>query len=193
MTMFSISNDNRTPATLRADLLLVALLVALGVAARLAPHALNFSPIVASALFAGVVLHRRGLSPVVPLAAMFVSDLALGFDHWPIAIVVYAAMTLPALVGILARRWRLAYVVLPAVLSCSLIFYVTTNFAVWAFGGLYSLDMAGLVQCYVAALPFLKHTIAGDLFWSAVLFGGAWLIQHMQARNEARATVNIRR
>jgi hypothetical protein len=79
------------------------------------------------------------------------------------------------------------------VLSCSLIFYLSTNFAVWAFSSLYSHDMAGLAQCYIAALPFLKHTVAGDLFWSAVLFGGAWLLQLMQARSGDTARADIRR
>ena len=73
-------------------------------------------------------------------------------------------------------------------LSCSLIFFVTTNFAVWAFSGMYSLDMAGLTQCYVAALPFLKYTVAGDLFWAAVLFGGAWLVQRLTTRATALTT-----
>ncbi len=36
---------------------------------------------------------------------------------------------------------------------------------------MYSLDSAGLIQCYIAGLPFLKYTLAGDLFWSVVLFG----------------------
>jgi len=91
--------------------------------------------------------------------------------------VVYAAMAFPVAVGIVARRYRLSRALLPATLSCSLMFFVTTNFAVWAFGGLYSLDWAGLTACYVAALPFLKYTLAGDLFWTAALFGGAWLLQ----------------
>ena len=62
--------------------------------------------------------------------------------------------------------------------SCSLIFFVATNFAVWLFSGLYPLDLQGLAQCYVAALPFLEMTVMGDLFWTAILFGGAWLVQH---------------
>ena len=65
--------------------------------------------------------------------------------------VVYAAMVLPALLGIagaaIPRRRR---VIVPRALACSLIFFAATNFAVWAFSGMYSLDMAGLVQCYVA-------------------------------------------
>jgi hypothetical protein len=83
---------------------------------------------------------------------------------------------LTAVAGMWARHHRQFRVVVPVMLACSLMFFVTTNFAVWAFSGIYSLDMAGLVQCYVAGLPFLKHTVAGDLFWTAVLFGGAWLL-----------------
>jgi hypothetical protein len=62
--------------------------------------------------------------------------------------------------------------------ACSLVFFVASNFAVWAFSGMYSLDLAGLSQCFIAALPFLQNTVAGDLFWTAVLFGAAWAIQN---------------
>jgi hypothetical protein len=176
--------DPRTsrPASLRGDVMLVLFLIGLGVAARLLPHATNFSPIVASALFAGVVLRHRALALLVPVGAMLLSNLVLGFDDWRISAVVYAAMALPAVIGMLARRYRPSRMVVPAVLSCSLIFFTTTNFAVWAFGGLYSLDPAGLAACYIAALPFLQYTVAGDLFWAVVLFGGAWLVQRLSAR-----------
>jgi hypothetical protein len=64
-------------------------------------------------------------------------------------------------------------------LPCSLLFFVLSNFAVWAFSGMYALDWQGLTACYVAALPFLQNTIAGDMFWTAVLFGGAWAVQSL--------------
>src|SRR5205814_9656153 len=118
------------------------------VAARLLWHAPNVSPVAASALFAGMMLRRRSLALVVPLAALLIGDAVLGFDHWPVMAVVYAALTLPAVAGILARQLRASRVVVPTVLACSLIFFVTTNFAVWAWSGLYSADMAGLIQCY---------------------------------------------
>jgi hypothetical protein len=102
--------------------------------------------------------------------------------------VVYAALTLPAVAGILARRYRASRVIVPTILACSLIFFITTNFAVWAFSALYSLDMAGLLNCYAAGLPFLKYTVIGDLFWAAVLFGGAWLVQRLTARTAALAS-----
>jgi len=178
MTPFlpTASQGNQTSSTLRADLLLAAFLIGLDVAVRLLPHALNLTPLAASALFAGVMLRHRSLALLVPLTAMLLSNLVIGFDDWRISAVVYGALALTAVAGMWAQRHRLFRVVVPVMLSCSLMFFVTTNFAVWAFSGIYSLDMAGLVQCYIAGLPFLKHTVAGDLLWTAVLFGGAWLL-----------------
>ena len=66
-------------------------------------------------------------------------------------------------------------------LPCSLIFFAASNFAVWAFSGMYGLTWHGLTECYVAALPFLQTTVAGDMFWTAVLFGGAWAVQSLPA------------
>jgi hypothetical protein len=171
-----------------ADVALVVFLIGFDVAARLLWHVPNVSPVAASALFAGMVLRRRSLAFAVPLAALLIGDAILGFDHWQAMAVVYAALTLPAIAGILARHLRASRVVVPAVLACSLIFFLTTNFAVWAWSGIYGADMAGLIQCYVMGLPFLKYTIAGDLFWAAVLFGGAWLVQRLTARTGALAS-----
>ncbi len=165
------------------DLLMILFLVGFDVAARLLLHTWNVSPIAASALFAGMMLRRRWLALLVPIAALALSDLALGADDLRVKAVVYAALALPALAGILGRDYGTgARVIVPAALGSSLVFFAATNFAVWAFSGMYSLDMAGLVQCYVRALPFLKYTIAGDLFWCAALFGGAWLVQRQSAR-----------
>jgi hypothetical protein len=77
-------------------------------------------------------------------------------------------------------------VIAPIVLSSSLLFFVTTNFAVWAFSGIYPNDLGGLVRCYVAALPFLQNTLTGDIVWSATLFGTWWLAGAALAR--ARGT-----
>ena len=176
------------PSTaLRSDLLLVAFLIGLDIAARLLPHAPNFTPLAASTLFAAVMLRHRALALLVPLIAMPLSDLLIGPDDWRIRTVVYSAMLLPFLAGLLARRYRLTVTVVPAMLSCSLLFFATTNFAVWAFSGIYSLDMAGLVACYVAALPFLKYTVACDLLWALSLFGGAWLVQRSARTRQAGA------
>lgn len=169
---------NKARADLLIDLGLVAFLVVFGVVARLVPHAPGFMPIAATALFAGRMLRIPALAPVVPIAAMVLSALVLGPDDWRISLVVILAISLPALVGIVSRRWPGIAATAAVMVPCSLFFFVASNFAVWAFSGMYSLDFAGLTQCYVAALPFLQNTVAGDLFWTAVLFGGAWAIQN---------------
>ena len=155
------------------ELSLAMSLVGLDVVARLAPHAPNVTPIAASAVFAGMVLRSRALALAVPIAALLLSDLVVGAYDWRIMGVVYAALALPAL----AARWgraRPVVVLAPLVLSSSLLFFATTNFAVWAFSGMYAHDLAGLIQCYVAALPFLWNTVAGDALWTTLLFGCWW-------------------
>ncbi len=169
---------NKTRADLWMDLGLVAFLIAFDVAARLLPHAPGVWPVAASALFAGRMLRIPALALVVPLLATALSNFALPGDDWRVTLVVFAAICVPALAGMLARRWQGALPVVAAMLSCSLIFFAATNFAVWAFNGMYPMNFQGLVQCYVAALPFLDKTVIGDLFWTAVLFGGAWAVAH---------------
>ena len=174
-------HPHKTRADLWMDLLLVVFLIGFNVAARLLPHAPGVWPFAASALFAGRMLRLPALAVIVPLAAVLLSNVTLAGDDWRITLVVCLAITLPAFAGILVRRWPGAIPVIAAMVSCSLIFFVTTNFAVWAFSGIYPRTLEGLTQCYIAALPYLDKTVLGDLFWTAVLFGGAWLVQRVPA------------
>ena len=164
----------RTPGG-SADVWLAAGLIGLDVLARVLPHAPSFSPVAASALFAGMVIARR-FALAVPLTAMLLSDLILGFDGWTMRLVVYAALTVPAVFGLMARdvRWPLAF---PLAAASSVIFFVVTNFAVWLTSGMYSTDAAGLAKCYIAALPFFQNTLIGDLLWTAALFGSLWIVR----------------
>ena len=56
-----------------------------------------------------------------------------------------------------------------------MVFFLSTNFSVWLFQGLYEKTPAGLAACYTAALPFYRPMLAGDVFYAAVLFGAAAL------------------
>ena len=160
------------PAT--GEFMLLFGLIALDVVVRILPNTLNFSPVAASALFAGAVLGRP-LALAVPLAAMALSDCVLGFDDWRMTIFIYAGLAMPAVLGLLTRSsWKPIRLVSLAALS-SVFFFITSNFAVWMFSGIYARDIAGLVKCYIAALPFFQNTLMGDLFWTAVLFGGLWV------------------
>jgi hypothetical protein len=160
------------------DLALVVFLVALDVAARLIPHVPGVWPVAASALFAGRMLRLPLLAFVVPLAATVLSNVFLPGDDGRVLLVVAAALCVPALLGIAIRRRGGAAPTVAAMIGSSLVFFAATNFAVWAFDGMYPMTLAGLARCYAAALPFLDRTVVGDLAWCAALFGGAWLVQH---------------
>jgi hypothetical protein len=151
---------------------LVALLSAILVAAalRLVPHPPNFTPIGAMALFSGAYLGRRSLAFVAPLGAMLLSDAVLGFysGFW----VTYLAVALIVLVGWLALPRVSVLRVGGAAIASSVLFFVVSNFGTWALSGMYPHTLAGLSACYVAAIPFFQNTVAGDLFYATLLFGG---------------------
>jgi hypothetical protein len=180
--------ETRPPHELRSDIMLVVFLIALDVAARLLPHMPNFAPVAASALFAGTVLHHRSLALLVPLIALPVSDAVIGFDGWRITLLTYLASTIPAVVPMLSARLRKPGMFAPVMVFCSLLFFAVTNLGVWAFSGMYPLTFDGLVACYIAALPFLQHTVIGDLLWAVALFGGAWIVKKVAGRDLHRVT-----
>jgi hypothetical protein len=150
----------------------LALLSAIAVAAalRLVPHPPNFSPIDAMALFSGAYFGRRALAFVAPLAALLLSDLVLGF--YAGMNFVYASVALIVLIGWWVSERRTLLRVGTAALAGSVAFFVITNFGMWLFSGIYPRSMAGLEACYVAAIPFFQNTLAGDLFYASLLFGG---------------------
>jgi hypothetical protein len=167
---------------------LVALLSAILAAAamRLVPHPPNFTPIGAMALFGGAYLGRRAVAFVAPLAALLLSDAVLGFysGMW----VNYLAVGLIVLIGwgLSARRSVLRLGI--AAVASSILFFVLSNFGVWALSGMYPHDLAGLAACYAAAIPFFQNTVAGDLFYTALLFGGFALAEHLVPQLRERTT-----
>ena len=146
-----------------------------GAIMRLIPHWPNFTPIAAMALFGGAYFKKKHLALLVPLLAMFVSDLILGLHQWMIA--VYISFALVVGIGILLRSRIKVGTVLLASLSSSLLFFILTNFAMWVGSPFYPQNIGGLIECYVAAIPFLNNGLLGDLFYSTIFFGGFYLAQ----------------
>ena len=150
-------------------------------ALRLLPHAPNFDPITALALFAGASVEDRRWAFALPLAAMLLSDALIGFH--PLMPVIYLTFALVVWMGISLRQRLTALPVAGAALGAATLFFVVSNFAEWTLGMLYPRTIEGLIACYIAAIPFFGNTIGGALFYSAVLFGGLALaekkISHM--------------
>jgi hypothetical protein len=171
-------NDNRNQMV--RDSLVFVLLVAIGVAGRWGQPEWCFTPTAAAAIFAGAYFRRLGIAALVPIAILAISDFALeAHDNFGVMIATYAVMTLPVLFG----RWlqsspgrastlfRLAF----AALVPAILFWIVSNFAVWAFQSDYEKSWSGLMLCYLRAVPFFRWMLAGDVFYVAVLFGCAAL------------------
>lgn len=155
-------------------LALLAMVLA-AAAFRLLPHPPNFTPVGAMALFAGATFAGRRIALLVPIVAMVLSDLLLGFSA--ITPFVYGSIALAAVIGFRLRHRRSVAGVLGGALASSILFFIITNFAVWVLFDYYPKTPAGLAACYVAAIPFFQNTLAGDLFFSAALFGGLWIAE----------------
>jgi hypothetical protein len=164
-----------TGNTTRLAVLLSA--IAAAAALRLIPHPPNFSPIDAMALFSGAYLARRWVAFVAPLAALLLSDVVLGFYHGMAT--VYATVALIVMIGWWVSSRPSAVRIGAAAVASSVLFFVITNCGMWLFSGFYPVTYAGLVACYTAAIPFFQNTIAGDLFYTVLLFGGFRIAETM--------------
>ncbi len=152
------------------ELLLALFLISIGVLIRFLPRPANFAPIAAIALFAGVYLSKK-LALVVPILAMIISDYFLGFYQFSLMAFVYLSFLICVFFGFWLKKHKKWYTVLGVTLSGSILFFLLTNFAVWAFTGWYPRDFSGLIQCYLMAIPFFRNTLLGDLFFVTLFFG----------------------
>ncbi|MGD9636866.1 MAG: DUF6580 family putative transport protein [Pirellulales bacterium] len=162
------------------DLSVFLLLVAIGVAGRWGQPEWCFTPTAAAAIFAGFYFARLGVAAVVPIAILGISDLALeAHDSFGVMLFTYAVMTVPVLFGRWLRNsdggvntaWRLVLCgLVPATL-----FWIVSNFAVWAFQSDYEKSVSGLMECYWMAVPFYRWMLAGDVFYLVILVGCAAL------------------
>ncbi|HVF36238.1 MAG TPA: DUF6580 family putative transport protein [Candidatus Saccharimonadia bacterium] len=156
-------------------LLLIVGLVVAAALSRLIPHPPNFSPIEATALFAGAVFLDRRLALLVPIAAMLLSDFFLGF-HGGMP-VVYGCIALIAWFGRGLATKRSPLRIAAYGFAGAVFFFVATNLFVWLGSGMYPLSAAGLVACFTLALPFFANQLAGVAFYSVVLFGALALLE----------------
>lgn len=153
--------------------LVFCLLVGIGIVGRWGQPQWNVTPLAAAALFAGYYFTQRRVAVLVPLVALTISNLALEkYDNVFEMAAVYVAMALPVLIGTWMQQlksWPAWAIAGPAAaLASSITFFLLTNFAVWAFTPGYHHTLA---KCYADAIPFFRLMAAGDLIYTAILFG----------------------
>lgn len=167
---------------MRITHILILCLLVLAACWRIVPHPDNMTPVMAVALFAGIWLRTPWMRFMSPLAVLLVSDLLLGFHNT--MLFVYVAMLLPVLMAPLLRNKGISTYA-GASLVNSLFFFTVTNSGVWLVSGMYSADVAGLVQCFTMAVPFLWKTLAGDLFFTVTFFAAFSLAQQYELHHKS--------
>lgn len=156
-------------------LLVITLLAFAGALSRLVPHPMNFSPITALALLGAFYFKKAWQSFLIPLVALLLSDLFIGF--YPYIWSVYGAYFFITFAARFMPEEKSLGTKLFCLLPSSLFFFFVTNSAYFFQGGAYSKDLQGYISCLVAGLPFLKNALAGDLFYGILILGGAELIR----------------
>lgn len=178
-----------------------AILVAVVVLGRVVPHLPNFAPVLAVGLFAAYFFRSRILAIATPMAGLLIGDLFfIGTYDTRMMVLVYAALCIPALIGfwiaktdhkpgllnkIKAKGSKLVI----GTVGASTLFFLASNLAVFFFSGMYALTVKGLAACFIAALPFYKFNLAGDMFYSVVIFGGFWLASWALNRHKVSSAV----
>jgi len=154
----------------------VAALIIGAAATRLAPHWWNLTAVGAVCLFGGAYFNRRWLAFLVPLAALAISDVLLQtfvYPQYGPNYFKYVCFALTVPLGMLLRGRTTLLPVGSAAIGATILFFLLSNFEVWlsGHGNRYPLSPAGLVACYIAALPFSLNMLYGNLLFSGLLFG----------------------
>ena len=160
--------------TSKNEIITVSIMGAIAAATRFLPHPPNFTAIGGMALFGAATLTNKKLAFLVPIMAMFISDLFIpnGFD-----LSVYTAFIAIAAMGLLISNKKGPMPVIVGSISASVIFFAISNFGVWASQAMYTKNAIGLISCFEAAIPFFPNTLAGDLFFSSLLFSSYAIIK----------------
>ena len=138
----------------------------------------NFTPVGAIALFAGTHFKNRWKAYAVPLLLLFFSDILINYTYtgtWTLFYggfaVVYVCFAVMVFIGSLIKKVSVGNVLL-ASLAGVLIHWLVTDIEPWLGGTMYSKDITGYFQSLVAAIPFEKNLLLGNLIFGAVLYGG---------------------
>jgi hypothetical protein len=153
-------------------------------------HLYNLAPVCALGLFSGAIIKDKRIAYLLPLLAQLMGDVYIAlFTQWQgfygiEQVCVYASLLLVTLMGTGMRQPK-ALKVLGYTLAGATVFFIVSNFGTWLnlqfFGKAdlynYGTGFKGLVNTYVAAIPFFKHTLLGEFTGSILLFGAYYLLQ----------------
>ena len=167
----------------------LSIIILLAAFTRIMPHPPNFSPMAAIGLFGAAHFAKKWQAFFIPLIGIWVSDLVInnyvysssssnfvwfysGF-YWQ-----YISYILIIFAGLFIFNRGISLTnMFGGMISSSGIFFLVSNFGVWAGGTMYPKNFGGLITCYAAGVPFIHNTIISDVLFTTVLFGTYYLLQ----------------
>ena len=141
----------------------------------------GFSPVIAIALFSGFIIKQRDMSFLLPLLALFISDAVIqllyvvnefpypGFYNHQLKN--YLILLVATLIGWLLKGRSYSSLLIGAI-AAPTVFFLLSNFSVWVTSTevVYSKDFTGLMNSYIAGIPFYKNALMATLiFLSCIL------------------------
>jgi Family of unknown function (DUF6580) len=129
----------------------------------------NFSPMLAIALFSGIWFSDKKLAFGIPLLAQFGTDLYFGLHESMWA--VYLSFALITFIGLKYNQNSTLLKNIISITIGSIIFFILTNFSVWALTSFYPKSISGIIECYSLAIPFFRNTLLSGLIFTPILFG----------------------
>ncbi len=148
---------------------------------RIIPHPPNFTPILASAIMAPMLIKDRWFGMFIPVLAMFIADIIIGFH--PYQLVIYLTIMTISMIAPMQKSfvWLSVFAV-----GSSVWFFITTNFAVWVAWDYYPKTINGLIECYTLAIPFFANTLISTCLFTGIL---AFLLKHVEIVNEKTSNI----
>jgi len=157
----------------------------------------NFTPVGAVALFGGTYFTDKWKAYLVPLGALFISDMVLNYLYSSRIIIdysatfwVYLSFAIIVFIGTRIKKVNFLPVGAASVLSV-VIFWLLTDFP-WLYGGaLYPHTLLGYEQSLIAAIPFQKNMLLGDVVFGLILFGGFELAKNKYSALRTNTTLAV--
>jgi hypothetical protein len=128
------------------------------------------------AIFGGVMISNKKMSYLIPLAALFISDLFLGF-HTTMSAVYISFAAIVLISSSMIKTPKILNVAAVSIIS-AVLFFAVTNFGSWLTWNMYPKTLTGLLMSYEAAIPFFRNTLISSLLFSGVFFGAYKLIEN---------------
>ena len=168
---------------------IISIIILLAAFTRIMPHPPNFSPMAAIGLFGAAHFAKKWQAFLIPLIGIWISDLVInnfvysshssnfvwfyGGFYWQ-----YISYVFIIFAGLFIFNKGISVTnTLGGMVSSSGIFFLFSNFGVWAGGAMYTKNISGLITCYDSGIPFIHNTIISDALFTTVLFGTYYLLQ----------------